>query len=237
MTSAPNQEPNLRAACLDFLFPPLCAGCGQYSDSDTGFCEQCRVCLDTYETPFCLTCLSPLASWPDCPNCREKTLPLFALGNYADPLKQAIADFKFRNVRTPIPWLVRQLTTSFEVKLDACQADLLVPVPLHPSREYDRGYNQAAVLADLLSELLQLPVAGNLIIRDKKRKPQQQLKAFAREANIADVFQALETETPKSRLILVDDVVTSGHTVREVARILNNAGHKVVGVIAIAHGI
>jgi ComF family protein len=236
MVLSENNEPNLLTACLDFLFPPLCAGCGSYTDSIEGLCDRCRVRLDIYESPFCLTCLSPLVNWPACPVCREKTRPLFALGNYIDPLKQTIAGFKFRDVRTSLPWLSRQLVEHFEVKLAACQADCLVPIPLHPSREYERGYNQAEIIAEQVGSLLALSTISDLLVRTRRRRPQQRLKAHAREANIRDVFETLPTDRPGQRVFVVDDVVTSGCTAREAVRVLEAEGHRVVGVISLAHG-
>lgn len=169
--------------------------------------------------------------------CREQTLPLFALGNYVDPLKQVIAEFKFHSVRAALPWLCGELLVTFDTKLAACQADCLVPIPLHAAREYERGYNQATVLALELADRLTLPVRPDLIARPVKRRPQQQLRAPTREENIRGVFTSIETGPERVRILLVDDVVTSGSTAREAARVLTSAGHRVVGVISLAHGI
>lgn len=236
MTSIDDQETTLRTACLEFLFPPLCAGCGHYADSASGFCHTCQPRIESYASPFCLSCLSPMDQWPECPLCDEDVRPLFAHGNYADPLKQAIADFKFRDVHSPLAWLCRQLVESFDIKIAACRADCLVPVPLHPAREYERGYNQATVIAAECSKHLGLPVVTDIITRKRRRKPQQRLKAAVREKNIAGVFEISNADRPPLRVLMVDDVVTSGSTVREAARILESAGHEVVGVLSLAHG-
>jgi ComF family protein len=114
----------------------------------------------------------------------------------------------------------------------------LVPIPLHPSREYVRGYNQAALFASELAPLIDMPVDGNLLIRLKKRRPQARLKQARRATNIRGAFVLAPDYTSEEhaeRVILVDDVVTSGQTIFEARRTLARAGLSVVGAIAIAH--
>lgn len=235
MPSSQQKSPGILQSLLELAYPSLCAACDTYTDSETGLCERCSVKLDRYELPYCLGCLQPLPTWPDCLQCKKHTLPLFALGNYVDPLKQAIAELKFRGVTRPVGWLCDELVAQFDIKIAAVQADCFVPIPLHPSREYDRGYNQAEIIALALGEKLSLPVDSARLIRTEKRKPQQQMKASQRAKNIRGVYATIE-ECEPARIVLVDDVVTSGTTVAEAARVLAEAGNRVVGVIALAHG-
>lgn len=224
-------------AVLDFVFPPLCPGCGEYLEGEHPICGTCRGRFDTYELPFCIRCRLQISIWPECPSCRCSLLPLFAYGNYVDPLKQVILEMKFRGMLDSIPALVDGLTETFGERIASRQADCLVPIPLHPAREYARGYNQALEIASALSCRLELPVQRGLLYRHAKRKPQQTLPAARRATNIRGVFDAAGSDLEGARVLLVDDIVTSGETAMEASRVLEAAGHRVVGVIALAHGL
>ena len=113
-----------------------------------------------------------------------------------------------------------------------------MPVPLYPSREHYRGYNQAAILADELAHRLDFEVRRDLLARVKQRKPQAKLDVRHRVRNIKDVFEVIRPPDDNVKdLILVDDVVTSGSTVLEAKRTLENAGFKVKAVVSIAHAM
>jgi len=113
---------------------------------------------------------------------------------------------------------------------------MLIAVPLYPSREKRRGYNQAALFAEQLAQLLDLPVRKDILFRVEKRKPQAKLKFERRTENIRGAFTVVEEAENGERVILVDDVVTSGATAKEAKRELEEAGYRVCAVVAIAHG-
>ena len=108
--------------------------------------------------------------------------------------------------------------------------------PLHPSREHARGFNQAVVFANALGEKLKLDVDTDILTRIKKGKPQSRLSDSARAQNIRGAFAAIADTDDNDTLILVDDVVTGGHTVREARLVLVQAGFNVPAFISIAHG-
>lgn len=220
----------------DFVYPPICLGCGEFCDSEHGVCESCLRSIHRFEDPICLNCLSVLVGEPRCAVCADLSLPLFALGDYAQPLRDIILQFKFKGITTPARLMADLLWQQFDSRFAKLKPVVLVPIPLHPGRESQRGYNQAALLADQLAELMDVPVHHNLIFRVEKRKPQASLSLRERIKNIKGVFVAAPAEDRRGRLILVDDVVTSGATVLEATRTLTAAGHQVAAIIAIAHG-
>lgn len=220
----------------DFVYPPLCLGCGEFYDGEHNVCERCIRTIHRFEDPLCLNCLSVLVGEPRCPICADLSLPLFALGDYAPPLREIILQFKFKGITTPAQLMAELLWRQFGDRLDKFKPVVLVPIPLHPSRENQRGYNQAALLADQLAELMKVEVANNLIFRIEKRKPQASLSLKERMKNIKGVFEASPAEGPRHSLLLIDDVVTSGATVLEATRVLTDAGYEVAAIIAIAHG-
>lgn len=220
----------------DFVYPPLCLGCGGFYDGEHNVCERCFQTIHRFEDPICLNCLSVLIGEPRCPICADLSLPLFALGDYAPPLKDIILQFKFKGITTPARLMAEMLWRQFGDRLTKLKPAVLAPIPLHPSRESQRGYNQAALLTDQLAALMDVPVDNNLIFRIEKRKPQASLRLKQRIKNIKGVFEAPPAEGPVQKLLLLDDVVTSGATVLEATRTLTDAGHEVAAIIAIAHG-
>ena len=226
----------LMSVLWDFVYPPLCLGCGEFYDGDHNVCERCHRKIHRFEDPTCLNCLSVLVGEPRCRICADLSLPLFALGDYTPPLKDIILQFKFKGITTPARLLAEMMWQQFGDRLMKLNPTALVPIPLHPGRESQRGYNQAVILSDQLATLMDVPVDKNLIFRVEKRKPQASLRLRQRMKNIKGVFEAIPADSSTHRLLLLDDVVTSGATVLEATRVLTDAGYEVAAIIAIAHG-
>jgi len=182
-----------------------------------------------------LTCANLIERGWICETCQGKSLPLFAYGNYADPLKEIIINYKFRGITSLAGLFARLLAELFGEQIMATGAGLLIPIPLYSAREYYRGYNQAELLARELGCALGLEVDSSRLVRIRRRKPQAKLREAERAKNIKGVFKAVES-SDEERVLIVDDVVTSGATVREATTVLRKAGYKVLGAIAIAHG-
>ena len=224
---------------LDFVYPPLCSGCGAYTEAEGSICDMCLERIDWLKTPIPLTDIDfrPGASEATGP---PPSFPLFVAGDYSDPLRQIVINFKFKSVTAPADLIAARVIKQFGDKIRRLTPAVLVPIPLHPSREYVRGYNQAAVFASALARRLEFGVDESILCRIKKRRPQSKLKKRKRLANIRSVFEALrstKTEQSVDRIILVDDVVTSGQTMFEARRCLKKAGYQVVGAIAMFHAI
>jgi ComF family protein len=237
MPSELTQPGNLIKGLLDFAFPPLCVGCGDFCERPIPLCSACLRRLQTYDFPFCLTCGQMISDVPECSNCRERSFVLFAFGNYVDPLKEAIAHFKFKGITSPAGLIAERIVEKFHEGILMLEPHALVPIPLHPSREHARGYNQAELLSEELSKRLDIPTDCGILIRTKKRKEQARLSDRDRERNIAGVFEAVADAEPGETVILVDDVVTGGYTVTEAKRELERAGFRVPAAIAMAHGL
>ena len=220
---------------IDFAFPPLCLGCGEYCEDESQICARCVRRILTLDQPFCLNCEVSIGDNVRCPQCLDDGLVLFAYGQYHEPLTEIILQLKFKGITSPSRTLGAALVELHKESLEQLKVDYLIPVPLHPSRENRRGYNQAALLADALGQLLHVPVNDEIIWRAHRRYPQSRLSLSHRAANIRGVFE-IEDEIPSGRCLIVDDVVTSGSTVREVARLIRSTGVSVAGVAALAHG-
>lgn len=221
---------------IDFVYPPLCAGCREYTEAPGGICERCLARIDWWDKSILLTDIDFRA--PSGGESREpESFPLFAAGSYVGPLREIIVQYKFHGATSIVPVVAERLAGQFGEEIRKLAPALLVPIPLHPSREYLRGYNQAEVLARAVSSSIDLPVVDDILCRVKKRRPQSKLSKSRRAANIQAVFALSRDVDPNlcRRVILVDDVVTSGQTLFEARRTLKEGGFEVIGAIAIAH--
>jgi ComF family protein len=145
-----------------------------------------------------------------------------AVGPYAGTLQEAIQRFKYHG-QLPLARPLGELLASSVRHGATARPDLVVPVPLHVSRLRARGYNQSRELARHLGHQLKVPVAVDLLRRTRATAPQQELDAAARGSNVAGAF-AVSGRLPGRRILLVDDVLTTGATARECAGALRKAG-------------
>jgi ComF family protein len=150
-------------------------------------------------------------------------------------VRDAIHAFKFggrRGLAEPLGDLLAGLGLS---ALPGAAPDFLVPVPLHRRRERERGYNQALLVARRLERAWGVPVAADVLVRLTATAPQTHLDAPARRRNVRKAFSVRRPEAIAGRhVVLVDDVLTTGATAGECARVLTRAGASAVGVLTIA---
>ncbi len=233
-----------KARSLRFsLFPPVCLLCRQPGQHRLDLCAGCQANLVTMG-PCCGRCAEPLAqSGSLCGRCHQQ-LPVFdnvfAPYLYSPPVTRLITAFKFQRQHSAGHALGILLSKAVKEALRSGQLsspDCLIPVPLHPWRQISRGFNQAQILARDISRQLdsgpdRLPVSSQLLQRVRKTQPQPGLKLAERRRNLKGVFKMIGKPPPQ--VALVDDVMTSGSTVNECARVLKKAGCKTVQVWVLA---
>jgi ComF family protein len=220
---------------LSLLFPPRCEVCGLLQEPVV--CAQCRAQFGRIEAPYCRQCglpFDPLAkAATHCPECREDP-PAFdaarAAGIYGGLLRRAIHLFKYDGVRAMTGPLGEFTLEMVELPFSI---DCLCPVPLHPKREAMRGFNQSLLLAEVLGEGWSAPVEAGLLSRTQNTPPQMSLPAAERRRNIRGAFAVTGNATGRA-VGLVDDVFTTGSTLRECSRVLKRAGAVRVLVITVA---
>jgi ComF family protein len=232
---------------IDLVFPRNCALCRSYAPSTDKdpICPQCHDKVPYNFPPFCARCSRHLTGFSKeglCPDC-QKRMPDFDLAwgftLYDPPLPQLIQDFKFHD-KTALRKTFRTISQTF---LDRYRPSLqhfqaLIPIPLTPVRQRERGYNQALLLAEGLSQLTGIPCLTDILIREKHAPQQSSLGEKERWTNIRGAFRINPAFAPKmlytNRLLVVDDLLTTGATASEAARTLKAAGATKVGVIALA---
>ncbi|MBD3257881.1 hypothetical protein GF377_05565 [candidate division GN15 bacterium] len=223
---------------IDFVYPPLCAGCGEFDESQDSVCQRCINLIDWYASPFEISD-APAAETEPPTKASTLRFPLFAGGDYVDPLKRLVIQYKFHGVIGLADFMADRMAETYAKPFADLLPATLVPIPLHAGREYTRGYNQALVFAKALARRTDFDIDHSILVRTKRRRPQARLKQADREHNIEDVFgvTALPDESGVTRVVLVDDVVTSGATVREAKKTLEDFGYKVIAAISMAHGV
>lgn len=233
-------------AALDLLFPAVCPVCAQALGRDRRdpLCGACWRAVSRIAPPWCDRCGLPFPAFAPvhdgssagrCQNCRISE-PAWewarAAGSYDGPLRDAIHAFKFGRTRTmakPLADLVvEQLLPTLPRDIDA-----LVPVPLAPARQRERGFNQAELLAERLAPRIGAPVERSWLYRTRVTAPQTDLTAAERRANVRGAFAA-RRGVRAGHAVVIDDVFTTGATVAECARALRAAGVCRVGVVAVA---
>jgi ComF family protein len=222
---------NAGRALLDLLYPPACPGCGRLGDI---FCRPCRCLVRTYPLLCCPRCGRPVAARALCAVCAATPSPLEAIlpaTIFAHPIRPAIHDFKYEGVVDLAAPLAGWLAATWQ--LHRLAADLIVPVPLHAARERERGYNQSALLARQLSAAVDAPVAPAALVRTVHTRPQVGLTQEQRRANIAGAFSCGHSVTDL-RVVLVDDVCTTGSTLEACAAELRAAGAAAVWGLTVA---
>lgn len=221
------------------LFPTACAACGSLvSAHDPPLCQKCWGRLPLIAGPVC-RCGSPLpgADGEDCGRCRRGRSPILegaSLGAYAGPLRDCVVALKYQGRHKTATRLSVRVLQSERCRGILKASDVVLGVPLHPDRESRRGFNQADLLARALARSCGLPVSRGLA-RTRNTRSQTALSAGDRRRNVRDAFAVL----PDSALVgaavtLVDDVTTTGATLRECAAVLRAAGVREVRSVTVA---
>ena len=220
---------------LDFFFPRWCLGCRQ---EGAFLCPSCLTRLPHLLPPLCPRCGQPQAL-ETCPFCREWRLSIDTIRSpyrFEGLVHQAVVLFKYQNLRALAPILGRLLKDYLDSH--PLPFDAILPVPLHPRRQRQRGYNQAGLLARELGKLVGMPVAQGAIRRVKATPPQARAqRREERRANVTRAFVCQERGLEGRNLLLVDDVSTTGATLDACAQALKKAGAKAVLGLTIAREV
>lgn len=221
---------------FDRLFAFDCQLCGKPAASDFELCEDCELDLPWLVNGCSLCCRPlPVGSGNEiCGHCIDKT-PVYShaevLFSYQGEVRERIAAMKFHR-DTAATRLFGDLMARAAANRFA-NVDCVVPVPLHTSRQRQRGYNQSLELSRIIAQKSAWNVDHRLLKKAKKTLPQTGLSAASRVRNLKGAFVASEAAKGK-KILLIDDVITTDSTVSECAKALLNKGAKEVSVLAIA---
>lgn len=221
---------------MDWIFPPVCAGCGIQGEV---WCAECQKSIQKLNDNLCDRCGYPGKFAKDeCPGCNKhdpQYTKIRSCGVYKGPLKEAIHSMKYQSNLA----LGYFLSGLLEEKLrdENWDIDIVVPVPLSKVRQGERGYNQAALLAHPLAKRMDIQYDSNSLTRQKSTESQVHLSAEERSRNMADAFSIKPNAWNGKRVLIIDDVITTGSTINECARTIKEGGAVDVYGLSIARAI
>jgi ComF family protein len=239
-----------RDAVVSVVFPAPCRICEKVLDtaSRVPVCPDCLASFSRISPPWCTQCGRPVVSRQvaDSPNflCRLCRLETYSFGfarsfaYYDDPMVRAILLVKHDGVTPLASWFADRLAeiTARDAK-DFC-ADVVVPVPLHPARLCERGYNQAELIARPLARKLHLKLGPYLLARTKPRPDKLRLTQHERWTSVRGAYETRTgVRVDNLRVLLVDDVMTTGATLDACSRALRKAGAASVAALTVARAI
>lgn len=232
---------SIKSFVLNLLFPITCLSC---AEEGAYLCAACRAALPTHP-PACFVCkrLTPgdgkSPTGRTCKPCRKKSriyasFSPFPYGN--PPIRNAIHELKYKRAREVAPMLGELLCASLAFyRVSLPQDALIIPIPLHKSRERVRGFNQSRLIAHTAASILNLPMRTDILRKIKKTAPQMELAREARLTNLADAFAVSDIHAIRNRTcILIDDVSTTGATMESAAKTLKAAGAKKIWALTVA---
>ena len=239
----PAQLRRLGRAVVDGVLPPRCLACGATVDEIDALCGKCWAAMTFFAPPWCAVCGLPFphpmgedAICADCARDRPSWDRARAVLRYDKHSRRLVLALKHAD-RTHLAralggWMRR---AGAEV-LDG--ADLVLPVPLHWTRLFARRYNQAGLLAHAIRAAGGPPVAPDWLVRRRRTPSQGRLGATARARNVRGAFALRPGRSIRGkRIVLIHDVLTTGATVEECARVLRRGGAEFVGVLTLARAL
>jgi competence protein ComFC len=224
--------PEIVSAAASLLYPATCAVCFANVERSEYLCGECQQRAPRIVPPFCAKCSEPfsgaITQTFSCANCENRVLHFdCAVAAYRSRglVRQLVHQFKYakqRHLRHPVAAWLRE--TLHDSRLRGRHFDLIVPVPLHPARQRERGFNQAELLADLLAGSIDLP--SRLVLeRTRYTTTQTAYDRAERMENLHGAFRLRKNRDVRGlHVLLIDDVLTTGSTLSECARVLRKAG-------------
>lgn len=227
---------------LDIFYPRRCPICREIVKvRGELICPSCRKEVRPIGEPSCKKCGKPVSE-PEREYCRDCQAGghLYTRGAavllYAGKVKQSIYQMKFHNKREYMDFYGPYMAEVLKKKILSWEAQALIPVPLHPSKLRRRGFNQAELLARRVGEALGIPVRTDLVRRIRATRPQKDLSRRERQNNLKGAFKISRYDVKLKKIILVDDIYTTGSTIDEIAGKLLEQGAEEVYFISLCIG-
>jgi ComF family protein len=232
------------ATLADLLLPPVCIACRRRVGSHGLLCGDCWTKIDFIVPPLCDRLGVPLPYDAGSPSLSAAAIaepPVYdrarAAARYSSTMRELIQSFKYGDRHEGVPLFGRWMASAGAGLL--ADADVILPVPLYRSRLWSRRFNQSAMLAQAVGRLTGVPVDCFLLARVKRTHAQVGLSAAQRRKNVAGAFRvtAAKGALRGKRIVVVDDVITTGATAEACARVLKRAGAGQVDILALARAV
>ncbi|MBR1756510.1 MAG: ComF family protein [Alphaproteobacteria bacterium] len=231
---------------INTILPPRCIRCGKILSERNGLCADCFQKINFVAEPYCARCGVPFVSQSEqynsigqlCGACLHEKRPVFALRRFAfvydDEAKNLVLGFKFLD-KTNYAEVLANMLRRAGADIWQQQPDLLIPVPIHRRRLLERKYNQSALLARELAKQTGITAEYSALQRVRHTVPQVQLSGQARRHNLKHAFDVKSVQKIKGKkVVLIDDVETTGATLNECAKALKKAGASKIYALTLA---
>jgi ComF family protein len=227
--------------CQEFIYPFECLLCQTYLNGETGLCNKCTQQLEYINQNYCRQCGYPfelsVGSVLSCVRCLQKP-PLFnkarAIFLYDSAIKNLILRLKYADAHYVVPFFAEKIVAYMAIH--NIQPDYIIPVPAHYRRIWQRKYNQSALLAGKTSALSQIPCLMQGLKR-VKFNTQKNATRLMREQNLKNAFicpESIKARIYNKKILLIDDVMTSGATIHECSKALLSAKVHSINVLTVA---
>lgn len=232
---------------LDIIYPVRCPLCGDIViPKGDEICPSCREKLPYITEPRCMKCSKPIEQEEKefCSDCERKDYQFdkgYAVWTYDEVMRSSMADFKYHGRKENAKFYVEEILRLYGNKLVALSPDVIVPVPIHRSKLAERGYNQAELLARGIGRGLGITAIPDLLVRNRKTLPQKKLSDKERLRNLLEAFAyndkaSARNKKPITKVLLVDDIYTTGSTIEACTNVLKSNGIKEVYFMALCIG-
>lgn len=233
---------------INLVYPLTCGGCECYVSpfSDNFLCEPCQTRIKHIQPPFCPTCAKPLPSGDNqtlpalapCRECRQDRHyyeQVWSACVYEGVIRQCLKEIKYRSNPRLLPHLSEIMINFAIAHIPIRDFQVVTSVPIHVRKQFSRGFNQSQILGKKLAAFFHLPWQP-LLARQRLTLPQNQLSRRQREQNVKNVFAAKSKNMRGKKILLIDDIFTTGSTVNECSRVLKQAGAAQVSVFTLSRG-
>lgn len=226
---------------VNLLFPKRCVGCRKFGSY---LCDDCFAKISFAQKYFCGVCTRPSYNGLTHPKCntRYSIDGIFPILNYHGLLKKILYQYKYNPNLSDLTGVLGDFLYEGIIQNEYLTGEIekgdviYIPVPLYPSRERRRGYNQSELLAKAVAKKFGIVGVGHALVRTKNTKPQFKLPKDARRDNIRGAFEVKNNVLIKGKTVfLIDDITTTGATLSECANVLKRADTKSVFGIALGH--
>ncbi|MEG1361367.1 MAG: ComF family protein [Lachnospiraceae bacterium] len=228
---------------MDWIFPRRCPICERIilPDQTRYCCPDCLKKLSYITEPSCMKCGQPIDCEGseycyDCERHKHEYIRGRGVWIYNHALKESIYRFKYANKREYAAFYAQQMYEQLGEWIQSLGVDAIIPIPLHSKKKRQRGYNQSELIAKALSARIKIPVNTRLLIRDKNTGPQKERNDIERKINLKNAFKIRTNELQLKKILLLDDIYTTGSTIDAAAKVLKESGALEIYFISVSIG-
>lgn len=231
---------------IRIFYPKVCPVCESIlpdvpGENKDGVCIRCNSRLHYIKSPKCLKCGKQIYEMNqefccDCKNKKHEFVQGAGVFAYDEEIKKSIYRFKYSNQREYSHFYARAIVNRLGYQIRHWMPDIIIPIPLNRIKYLKRGYNQAELVARSVGDLLDIPVDSKLLIRTRNTRPMKELNDEERVKNLQNAFKIRSDIVKYNKVLLLDDIYTTGATIDACSALLKEAGAKEIFFVSVCIG-